>query len=154
MSETDPLQEYFEQRQAEHAARVKAQEELVASPTYQSELKFIERMTGDIIMLLSFCLMYSGRAGEYSENSLTIRSTDDLAQSVLAAWHLIQRYFAPQQATGSLKCRGGRNEAQAMTVQQPRYSKEKFARRGDEIYESQVRPQVEAGNEGKIAAIC
>jgi hypothetical protein len=26
-----------------------------------------------------------------------------------------------------------------MTVRQPRYSKEKFTRRGDEIYESQVR---------------
>jgi hypothetical protein len=30
-----------------------------------------------------------------------------------------------------------------MTVQQLRYSKEEFARRGDEIYESQVRSQVE-----------
>jgi hypothetical protein len=36
---------------------------------------------------------------------------------------------------------------------QPRYSKEEFARRGDEIYESQVRPQVEEGNHGKIVAI-
>ena len=40
-----------------------------------------------------------------------------------------------------------------MTVQQPRYSKEEFARRGDEIYESQVRQQVEGGNHGKIVAI-
>ncbi|PSB26755.1 hypothetical protein [Stenomitos frigidus] len=40
-----------------------------------------------------------------------------------------------------------------MTVRQPRYSKEEFARRGNEIYESQVRPQVEAGNHGKIVAI-
>jgi hypothetical protein len=40
-----------------------------------------------------------------------------------------------------------------MTVRQPRYSKEEFAHRGDEIYESQVRPQVEAGNHGKIVAI-
>lgn len=40
-----------------------------------------------------------------------------------------------------------------MTVRQPRYSKEEFARRGDEIYESQVRQQVEAGNHGKIVAI-
>ncbi|MDX2242804.1 MAG: hypothetical protein NW224_19165 [Leptolyngbyaceae cyanobacterium bins.302] len=40
-----------------------------------------------------------------------------------------------------------------MTVRQPRYSKEEFARRGDEIYESQVRPQVEAGNHGKIVVI-
>ncbi|MCY7323631.1 MAG: hypothetical protein LH660_17955 [Phormidesmis sp. CAN_BIN36] len=40
-----------------------------------------------------------------------------------------------------------------MTVRQPRYSKEEFARRGDEIYESQVRSQVETGNHGKIVAI-
>jgi hypothetical protein len=40
-----------------------------------------------------------------------------------------------------------------MTVRQPQYSKEEFARRGDEIYESQVRSQVEEGNHGKIVAI-
>jgi hypothetical protein len=40
-----------------------------------------------------------------------------------------------------------------MAVRQPRYSKEEFARRGNEIYESQVRQQVEEGNHGKIVAI-
>ena len=40
-----------------------------------------------------------------------------------------------------------------MTVRGPHYSKEEFARRGDEIYEIQVRPQVEEGNRGKIVAI-
>jgi len=40
-----------------------------------------------------------------------------------------------------------------MTIRQPRYSKEEFAQRGDEIYESQVRSQVEEGNHGKIVAI-
>ena len=40
-----------------------------------------------------------------------------------------------------------------MTVRQPRYSKEEFARRGNAIYEQQVRPQVEEGNQGKIVAI-
>jgi hypothetical protein len=40
-----------------------------------------------------------------------------------------------------------------MAVRQPRYSKEEFARRGDEIYESQVRSQVEEGNNGRIVAI-
>ncbi|MBD2461012.1 hypothetical protein H6G89_08140 [Oscillatoria sp. FACHB-1407] len=40
-----------------------------------------------------------------------------------------------------------------MVVRQPRYSKEEFAQRGTEVYESQVRPQVEAGNHGKIVAI-
>jgi hypothetical protein len=40
-----------------------------------------------------------------------------------------------------------------MTVNQLLYTKEEFARRGNEIYESQVRPQVEEGNHGKIVAI-
>jgi hypothetical protein len=37
---------------------------------------------------------------------------------------------------------------------QPRYSKEEFAQRGNEIYETQIRSQVEAENHGKIVAIC
>jgi hypothetical protein len=37
---------------------------------------------------------------------------------------------------------------------QPRYSKEEFARCGDELYETQVREQVEVGNYGEIVAIC
>jgi hypothetical protein len=45
------------------------------------------------------------------------------------------------------------SEVKGMTVRQPRYSKEEFAKRGDAIYESQVRPQVEEGNYGKIVAI-
>jgi hypothetical protein len=40
-----------------------------------------------------------------------------------------------------------------MSVRSPRYSKEEFARRGNEIYESQIRPQVEENNHGKIVAI-
>lgn len=40
-----------------------------------------------------------------------------------------------------------------MAMREPRYSKEEFARRGHEIYEQQVRPQVEDGNDGKIVAI-
>lgn len=40
-----------------------------------------------------------------------------------------------------------------MTVRPLRYSKEELARRGNEIYETQVRPQVEEGNHGKIVAI-
>lgn len=40
-----------------------------------------------------------------------------------------------------------------MTIRHPRYTKEEFARRGNAIYESQVRSQVEQGNHGKIVAI-
>lgn len=40
-----------------------------------------------------------------------------------------------------------------MAVRQPRYSKEEFAQRGDALYESQIRSQIEEGNSGKIVAI-
>jgi hypothetical protein len=40
-----------------------------------------------------------------------------------------------------------------MTVRQPRYSKEEFAQRGDALYETEIRTQVEDGNHGKIVAI-
>ena len=36
---------------------------------------------------------------------------------------------------------------------QPRYSKDEFARRGDEIYERDLRSILEKGNEGKFVAI-
>jgi hypothetical protein len=44
-------------------------------------------------------------------------------------------------------------EGKPMTVRQRRYSKEEMARRGQELYESGIRQQVEAGNVGKIVAI-
>lgn len=40
-----------------------------------------------------------------------------------------------------------------MAVRQRRYTKEELARRGKELYESQIRQQVEASNYGKIVAI-
>ena len=36
---------------------------------------------------------------------------------------------------------------------QPRYSKEEFARRGDAIYERELRSVLEKGNDGKFVAI-
>ena len=40
-----------------------------------------------------------------------------------------------------------------MAVRQRRYSKEELARRGQELYESSIRQQVESDNIGKIVAI-
>lgn len=40
-----------------------------------------------------------------------------------------------------------------MAVLEPRYSKEEFARRGQAIYERDIRPHIEAGDEGKFVAI-
>jgi hypothetical protein len=40
-----------------------------------------------------------------------------------------------------------------MEVLPPRYSKEEFARRGDEIYERNVRPQIKKSDDGKFVVI-
>ena len=40
-----------------------------------------------------------------------------------------------------------------MTIRKPRYSKEEFARLGDEIYEHQIRPRIQESDRGKIVAI-
>ena len=40
-----------------------------------------------------------------------------------------------------------------MTVRQPRYSKEEAAQRGDEIYDRDVRSQLEPQHNGEIVAI-
>ncbi len=40
-----------------------------------------------------------------------------------------------------------------MATRQRRYSKEDLAQRGQALYDSGIRQQVEAGNEGKIVAI-
>ena len=40
-----------------------------------------------------------------------------------------------------------------MAVRQRRYPKEELAQRGQKLYESGIRQQVEAGNQGKIVAI-
>jgi hypothetical protein len=40
-----------------------------------------------------------------------------------------------------------------MIARQRRYQKDEFARRGDEIYERDIRPHLKADDEGKIVAI-
>ena len=40
-----------------------------------------------------------------------------------------------------------------MAIDRHRYSKEEFARKGNEIYELHIRPEVEAANKGKVVAI-
>jgi hypothetical protein len=40
-----------------------------------------------------------------------------------------------------------------MIIRQPRYSKEEFAQKGDYLYETQIRPQIETSDRGKIVAI-
>jgi hypothetical protein len=70
--------------------------------------------------------------------------------SKLLRWHT---YFHKVGSIGKLKYRGSVIRESSMPVRHPRYSKEEFARRGHEIYETQVRPQVEEDDRGKIVAI-
>ncbi|MBW4581189.1 MAG: hypothetical protein KME42_16600 [Tildeniella nuda ZEHNDER 1965/U140] len=45
------------------------------------------------------------------------------------------------------------NEVKPVAIRQRRYSEEELARRGQALYKSQIRQQVETGSEGKIVAI-
>jgi hypothetical protein len=85
-----------------------------------------------------------------------------LTRIVSAILSLLRRRYAIAIATDSAKRtlservkmyeqRG--NKVKSMTIRQPRYSKEEFAQRGDALYDSQIRSQVEEGNHGKIVAI-
>lgn len=40
-----------------------------------------------------------------------------------------------------------------MAIRQPRYSTSEFSQRGTQIYERDIRPRVEADNQGKFVAI-
>jgi len=40
-----------------------------------------------------------------------------------------------------------------MAIRQPKYSKEEFAQRGDRLYQTKIKSQVEAGNDRKIVVI-
>ncbi len=40
-----------------------------------------------------------------------------------------------------------------MPVSQPRYDREEYGRRGDAIYDRDLRPSIEPGNEGNFVAI-
>ena len=46
-----------------------------------------------------------------------------------------------------------KSQGKAMPATQARYSKEEFAQRGDTLYERDIRPVVEAGNEGRFVVI-
>lgn len=90
MAESDPMREFLNEREIERTARIKAQEEVLASPAYQEQLKFLRQITLDVVQVLELCLTYSGRNEQSAKNSLVVRSTDDFGQSVLAALNLVR----------------------------------------------------------------
>ena len=65
-----------------------------------------------------------------------------------------QRYMLNDRLLTQAKIElSNRSEVSPMAVRQPRYSKEEFPQRGDALYETEIRSQVEEGNHGKIVAI-
>ena len=86
----EPLRELLERQRRDLEERVKKQDALMASQEYQQEVKYSSRFTWDFLDALRICWFYSSRGGSISENSVVIRSTDDLVQSSLAASVLCQ----------------------------------------------------------------
>jgi hypothetical protein len=83
----------------------------------------------------------------------TCEGTSDLVKPVLAISDQCRKYASNRAAPQAKMEASSRSEVNPMTVRQPRYSKEEFAQRGDALYESEIRSQVEEGNHGKIVAI-
>lgn len=86
----DPIRELLEKQRREHEERVKEQDTLMASQEYQQEVKYSSRFTWDFLNALRICWFYSSRGGSIYDNSVVIRSTDDLVQSTLAASALLR----------------------------------------------------------------
>ncbi|MGB3384774.1 MAG: hypothetical protein WBA64_08845 [Marinomonas sp.] len=63
-------------------------EEMHNSEEFKAQKKYFMRITNDSYMLLRLAFSYSVRAHNFSKNALSIQSTDDLAQSILACSYL------------------------------------------------------------------
>jgi hypothetical protein len=92
---------------------------------------------------------------EVSGDSVATSSSDLEGYSciLLASVTAENKPLKPKSRIDRLQLKNIEVEDNPVTTTQPRYSKEEFARRGDEIYQSQIRSQVEEGNDGKIVAI-
>ena len=66
-----------------------AWKEMHQSPEFLAQKKYIMRITNDAYKLLRLAFSYSVRAYDFSSKSLSVQSTDDLAQSILACSYLI-----------------------------------------------------------------
>lgn len=90
MVEYDEIRKIIESKQKEEEERRKTHAKLMASQPYQDQVKFIQSFTHDALYLLKACLTYSSRDQDFADNSLVLRSTDDLGQSIVAALALVQ----------------------------------------------------------------
>jgi hypothetical protein len=77
----------------------------------------------------------------------------EMCDRIICCWIIEDRSLFLQRYLRVKMEESNHKEVKLMTIRQPCYSKEEFAQRGDEIYETQVRSQVETDNHGKIVAI-
>jgi hypothetical protein len=80
----------LEAYRAQRVAHLQYLKELHESPEFHAQLRYIRRFSNDASVLLRLCYSYSARAKEFSKNSLVVQSTDDLAQSIMAGWLLVE----------------------------------------------------------------
>lgn len=90
MDEYDEIRKLLESKRKEEEERRTTHAKLMASQPYQDQAKFIKSFTHDALYLLKVCLTYSSRDQDFADNSLVLRSTDDLGQSIVAALALVQ----------------------------------------------------------------
>jgi hypothetical protein len=87
--DNDIEHDYFESVKKAREERIEAHEKVLASPAYQGEWRFFERMTFDFLQAIQACFLMSRRAPQIYDEMLVFRLTDDLIQSSLATYSLV-----------------------------------------------------------------
>ena len=67
----------------------KYKDDIFDTPAYNSELKYLKSITFDFIHVLRYISIYSTRAGHIYDNFLTIRVIDELLESVIGIFTLV-----------------------------------------------------------------
>lgn len=92
----DPLKEWAERVRRAREARIEAHALVRESKDYQDAWKYIRRITLDFLNGLRVCRLMSTRAPKIYEEMLVFRLLDDLIQSALSTWPLIENGFLNQ----------------------------------------------------------
>lgn len=87
----DNIEKLAESLRAEFAKKVDTyKKEVLDSPSFVSQQKYLARFTSDFIMALRSISIYSTRAKDMYDNFLTIRAIDDLLQSVVQIQFMVE----------------------------------------------------------------
>jgi hypothetical protein len=91
---SDPLDDSLKRAEAKRLERIRQHEAIKSSKEYKAQLTYIGNVTRDAIDGFKVCWAYSYLlAFDFASNSLMIRSSDDVVDSILASYMLLHEGF-------------------------------------------------------------